>query len=30
MGAFVGFTGSIVPAWNARKVRVSDVFAKIA
>jgi putative ABC transport system permease protein len=30
MGAFVGFAGSIVPAWNARKVRVSDVFAKIA
>ena len=30
LGAFVGFAGSIVPAWNARKVRVSDVFAKIA
>jgi putative ABC transport system permease protein len=30
MGALVGFAGSIVPAWNARKVRVSDVFAKIA
>lgn len=30
MGAFVGFAGSITPAWNARKVKVSDVFAKIA
>jgi putative ABC transport system permease protein len=30
MGALVGFAGSIVPAWNARKVKVSDVFAKIA
>ena len=30
IGAFVGFVGSAVPAWNARKVRVSDVFAKIA
>jgi putative ABC transport system permease protein len=30
MGAFVGFAGSIAPAWNARKVKVSDVFAKIA
>jgi putative ABC transport system permease protein len=30
MGAVVGFAGSIVPAWNARKVKVSDVFAKIA
>jgi putative ABC transport system permease protein len=30
IGAFVGFAGSIVPAWNARKVKVSDVFAKIA
>jgi putative ABC transport system permease protein len=30
MGAFVGFTGSVIPAWNARKVKVSDVFAKIA
>ncbi len=30
MGAFVGFAGSVVPAWNARKVKVSDVFAKIA
>lgn len=30
MGAFVGFAGSVLPAWNARKVKVSDVFAKIA
>jgi putative ABC transport system permease protein len=30
MGAGVGFCGSVVPAWNARKVKVSDVFAKIA
>ena len=30
IGAFVGFAGSVIPAWNARKVKVSDVFAKIA
>jgi putative ABC transport system permease protein len=30
MGAFVGFSGSVIPAWNARKVKVSNVFAKIA
>jgi putative ABC transport system permease protein len=30
MGGFVGFAGSVIPAWNARKVKVSDVFAKIA
>jgi putative ABC transport system permease protein len=30
MGTFVGFAGSVIPAWNARKVKVSDVFAKIA
>jgi putative ABC transport system permease protein len=30
MGALAGFAGSAVPAWNARKVKVSDVFAKIA
>lgn len=30
IGAVVGFLGSIVPAWNARTVRVTDVFAKIA
>jgi putative ABC transport system permease protein len=30
IGILVGFAGSVVPAWNARKVKVSDVFAKIA
>jgi putative ABC transport system permease protein len=30
LGALVGFAGSMIPAWNARKVKVSDVFAKIA
>lgn len=30
VGALVGFAGSIVPAWNARSIKVSDVFAKIA
>jgi putative ABC transport system permease protein len=30
LGALAGVLGSMVPAWNARKVRVSDVFAKIA
>ncbi len=30
LGALVGFMGSIVPAWNAWQVKVSDVFAKIA
>jgi putative ABC transport system permease protein len=30
LGAAVGCLGSIVPAWGARKVKVSDVFAKIA
>jgi putative ABC transport system permease protein len=30
LGALVGFAGSAVPAWNARGVKVSDVFAKIA
>jgi putative ABC transport system permease protein len=29
LGAFVGFLGSIVPAWNAPKVRVVDVFSKV-
>jgi hypothetical protein len=29
MGAGVGFLGSIVPAWNAPKVRVVDVFSKV-
>jgi putative ABC transport system permease protein len=30
LGALVGLAGSAVPAWNARAVKVSDVFAKIA
>jgi putative ABC transport system permease protein len=30
LGAGVGLAGSIVPAWAARRVQVSDVFAKIA
>lgn len=30
LGASVGFIGSAIPAWNSRKVKVSDVFARIA
>ncbi len=30
VGTLSGFAGSVVPAWNARRVKVSDVFAKIA
>ncbi|MFO0944407.1 MAG: ABC transporter permease [Planctomycetota bacterium] len=30
LGAAVGFIGSAIPAWNARKVKVSDVFSRIA
>jgi putative ABC transport system permease protein len=30
LGGLVGFLGSVLPAWTARKVKVSDVFAKIA
>ena len=30
LGAFVGLLGSFFPAWSARKVKVSDVFSKIA
>jgi putative ABC transport system permease protein len=30
VGELVGFAGSIVPARNARGIKVSDVFAKIA
>jgi putative ABC transport system permease protein len=30
MGAFVAVLGSIVPAWSARSVKVSEVFAKVA
>jgi putative ABC transport system permease protein len=29
LGALVGFAGSVAPAWNARGVKVSDVFAKV-
>jgi putative ABC transport system permease protein len=29
VGAMVGFAGSMIPAWNARGIKVSDVFAKI-
>lgn len=30
LGASVGFLGSVVPAWNAPKVRVVDVFSKVS
>lgn len=30
LGAIVGLAGSLIPAWNAHGVKVSDVFAKIA
>lgn len=30
MGALVGLVGSVIPAFNARKVKVSDVFANIS
>jgi len=30
VGILTAFLGSIVPAWSARKVKVSDVFAKVA
>ncbi len=30
LGAFVGFLGSIIPAWNARSTNVTEVFSKIA
>lgn len=30
LGALVGFAGSALPAWNAREVKVSDVFSRIA
>lgn len=30
MGAATAFAGSFIPAWSARGVRVSDVFAKVA
>jgi putative ABC transport system permease protein len=30
MGAFVAILGSFLPAWSARSVKVSEVFAKVA
>jgi len=30
LGALVGFAGSALPAWAARRIKVSDVFAKVA
>jgi putative ABC transport system permease protein len=30
LGAGTGFMGSIMPAWSARTIKVSDVFAKVA
>ena len=30
VGALVGAAASAVPAWNARNVKIVDVFAKIA
>lgn len=30
LGIGLGFAGSAIPAWNARQVNVSDVFAKLA
>ncbi len=30
LGAFASVVGSIVPAWNARSVKVSEVFANVA
>jgi putative ABC transport system permease protein len=30
LGATVGFLGSVVPAWNAPKVKVVDVFSKVS
>jgi putative ABC transport system permease protein len=30
LGALAGFAGSVLPAWNARAVKISDVFARIA
>jgi len=29
-GGLIGFVGSLIPAWTARKVRVSDVFSQVA
>ena len=30
MGAGTAFVGSFLPAWTARSIRVSEVFAKVA
>jgi putative ABC transport system permease protein len=30
LGVVVGFLGSVIPAWNARNIKVTEVFAKIA
>lgn len=30
LGSAVGFIGSVIPAWNSRKVKVSEVFSRIA
>jgi len=30
LGATTAFAGSIVPAWSARSVKVSEVFSKVA
>jgi putative ABC transport system permease protein len=30
LGAIVGFLGSVIPAWNAPKVKVVDVFSKVS
>lgn len=30
VGIITAFLGSLIPAWSARKVKVSDVFAKVA
>ena len=30
LGIVVGFLGSVIPAWNARNIKVTEVFSKIA
>jgi putative ABC transport system permease protein len=30
LGTVVGFLGSVIPAWNARNIKVTEVFSKIA
>ncbi|MEX0610896.1 MAG: ABC transporter permease [Pirellulales bacterium] len=29
-GALIGLAGSVIPAWNARRIRVADVFSRVA